>query len=292
MLGMGLLICYKLPDRSLLIIGLALVINLPSVVVRLAGGFITGADSPFPEQDQAVLLHYYEGATGGSYVEMLWLNLASFRDKMLFQVVSGRIFITFGLFLLGLYAGRKKYFETVSSQVPLAKKLLGYSWKTILLLAAFAAFFFGGAHLLHLHIPNFVNWSVGGLIYDLFNACLSLLYATAIVLLFQKPAWKNRLMNFYEVGRMGLTTYLMQTVFGVLIFFNYGLGLLSELSPSICFALAIVIFVLQIIFSKVWFRYFSYGPFEWLWRALTYFTIPQLRRSHGPAVNVINSGTR
>ena len=58
-----------------------------------------------------------------------------------------------------------------------------------------------------------------------------------------------------------------------------------------CFILAIALFVIQIIFSKVWFRYFSYGPFEWLWRALTFFTIPPFRKAHVPSVEVINSVT-
>ncbi|MFN5648302.1 MAG: DUF418 domain-containing protein [Sphingobacteriales bacterium] len=30
------------------------------------------------------------------------------------------------------------------------------------------------------------------------------------------------------------------------------------------------IWIFQIIFSNVWLRYFTYGPFEWLWRRLTY----------------------
>jgi uncharacterized protein len=34
--------------------------------------------------------------------------------------------------------------------------------------------------------------------------------------------------------------------------------------------LAFVIFALQIPFSKWWLSRFKYGPFEWLWRSLTY----------------------
>jgi len=35
-----------------------------------------------------------------------------------------------------------------------------------------------------------------------------------ILLLFRKVKWKPRLMQLYALGRMGLTTYLMQTLFG------------------------------------------------------------------------------
>lgn len=285
LLGMGLLVCYRMPDRVLLIVALALVINLPSVFIRVADGLMsTGSENPFPEQSPEQQMQYYEGAKNGSYIQMLRLNLDSFDDKMEFQLFSGRIFITFGLFLLGLYAGRKRFFETVPAHIPFVKKLLGLSWKTILVAVIFAAIFFGGIQLLKLQVPEYLNWAVGGLVYDLFNACIALLYVTAIVLLFQKAVWRKRLMNFYEVGRMGLTTYLMQTLFGALLFFNYGLGMLSELSPALSFVVAIFLFTIQIVISKLWFRFYHYGPFEWLWRALTLFAIPPFRRTQTPAV--------
>ena len=72
---------------------------------------------------------------------------------------------------------------------------------------------------------------------------------------------------------MGLTTYLMQSVFGTLIFFSYGFGLLFELGAAVTFGLGVVLFIIQIIFAKYWFRYFQFGPVEWLWRTLTYFKV-------------------
>ena len=76
-------------------------------------------------------------------------------------------------------------------------------------------------------------------------------------------------MRFYDVGRMGLTTYLMQAFFGVLIFSTIGLGLLGEVGAAISALMAIAIFVVQILFSKFWLKHFYYGPVEWLWRSLT-----------------------
>jgi uncharacterized protein len=70
----------------------------------------------------------------------------------------------------------------------------------------------------------------------------------------------------------------MQSAFGVLIFFGYGLGLLTQIGAAASFGLAIVIFILQIFFSKWWFRHFTFGPFEWLWRSLTYLKIQPIVR--------------
>ena len=83
-------------------------------------------------------------------------------------------------------------------------------------------------------------------------------------------------MHFYEAGRMGLTTYLMQAFFGVMIYSNIGLGLVNELGASISFVLAIAIFIIQIAISKFWMKHFYYGPVEWLWRSITNFKVQPL----------------
>ena len=86
-------------------------------------------------------------------------------------------------------------------------------------------------------------------------------------------------MNFYAVGRMGLITYLMQAVAGVLIFSGMGLGLLGEIGAALSALIGIAYFVLQMIFSNYWFTKFQFGPVEWLWRSLTYFKIQPLKKS-------------
>jgi uncharacterized protein len=34
--------------------------------------------------------------------------------------------------------------------------------------------------------------------------------------------------------------------------------------------IVLAIWALQLIISPMWLRHFRYGPFEWLWRSLTY----------------------
>ena len=85
-------------------------------------------------------------------------------------------------------------------------------------------------------------------------------------------------MIFYEVGRMGLTTYLMQTFFGVLLFFGIGFGLLGEMGALACAAIGVMIFIVQIYFSRWWLARFRYGFFEWLWRSATYLKVQPFRK--------------
>jgi uncharacterized protein len=278
MLGLGLLLFFRVSDKLLLIAGLVLVFNIPSLFMRIGGGLLNGNAELFPSQDPVKVMSYYETVKSGAYLDILRMNLLDFPAKMAFQIFSGRIFITLGLFLLGYYAGRKKLFSSLLEKINWIRKLLSYSWKTLVVSIVFAATFFGGAYLLKLQLPEFLQIAVGGFVYDILNASMAMIYVCGIILLFQKEKWKSRLMNFYQVGRMGLTTYLVQSLFGFFIFFNPGVGLLNELGAAICLGLAIGIFILQILFSKVWFQYFNYGMFEWVWRSLTYFKWQPLRR--------------
>ncbi len=274
MLGVGLLIFYKLPNKLLLILALSLTINLPSAVVRGIQALKAPAvgkenQAPF-SVDDAANEKYFDTVKSGTYVEILKANLGELDFKYQFQVESGRIYITLGLFLLGLYAGRKRVFEKLSEQLPLFKRLIKRNLWLLLGLILLALAFFGGAELAKIKLPDIVQWMVGGLIYDTFNLSLATIYVAGIVLLFQKQKCYLRLMNFYEVGRMGLTTYLMQTFFGFLIFFSVGFGMLGEIGALATVGIGIIIFIIQIYFSKWWLARFRYGFFEWLWRSATY----------------------
>lgn len=283
MLGVGLLICFKLPDKFLLILALALIINLPSAVVRGVEALnpvkqTEEQQNPFGGNNEDNE-KYFSTVKSGSYLEVLKANFYEFEFKYRFQVESGRIYITMGLFLLGLYVGRKRIFENWQLHLSGFKKYLAHSLWTILGLVLFAAAFFGGAELATIKLPEIVLWLVGGFLFDVFNLALATIYVAAIVLLFQKEKWKPRLIQFYAVGRMGLTTYLMQTFFGVLLFFGIGFGLLGEIGVLASVAIALVIFAGQIYFSKWWLARYRYGFFEWLWRSATYLKIQPFRNS-------------
>ena len=99
---------------------------------------------------------------------------------------------------------------------------------------------------------------------------LSLGYVSTIVLLWQNPLWQRRLMPFSYVGRMALTNYLLQSLICTTIFYSYGLGLYGRVGPLVGFFLGIVIYGLQIPFSRWWLSTHRYGPMEWIWRRLTY----------------------
>ncbi len=93
--------------------------------------------------------------------------------------------------------------------------------------------------------------------------CLVMLIAKSSIL----PKLKARLA---AVGQMALTNYLMQSIICVLIFFGIGLGLFGTFERWQQVLVVLGVWLLQILWSKPWLKKYRFGPFEWLWRSLTY----------------------
>jgi uncharacterized protein len=89
--------------------------------------------------------------------------------------------------------------------------------------------------------------------------------------------WLFRLLQ--PVGQMAFTNYLMQSLIMGLIFNGYGLGLFGKLHRYETYLIVGGVWLLQIIYSNIWLRYFRFGPCEWLWRSLTYWKVQPFKRN-------------
>jgi len=101
---------------------------------------------------------------------------------------------------------------------------------------------------------------------------LMLIFAyICLVMMFFKSGKMNSLkLRLAAVGRMALTNYLFQSILCMFIFYGIGLGLYGEVSRTVQLLIVFGIWVLQMSYSKPWLDHFHFGPFEWLWRSLTY----------------------
>lgn len=80
------------------------------------------------------------------------------------------------------------------------------------------------------------------------------------------------------VGQMAFTNYLSQTIICGIIFNGSGLGWFGYLQRYQLYEVVLGIWIFQIIFSNIWMRFYQFGPFEWLWRSLTYWKRQPIRR--------------
>lgn len=113
-------------------------------------------------------------------------------------------------------------------------------------------------------------------LYDIRRVGQTLGYLCVLILLYKVIPFRKVFAIFAPVGQMAFTNYLTQSIITSIIF--YGLGWYGKLQRYEVYYVVVAIWVFQIITSNIWLRYYRFGPFEWLWRSLTYKTIqPMLR---------------
>lgn len=99
---------------------------------------------------------------------------------------------------------------------------------------------------------------------------LAIGYGSIFLLLTTSEKFRSFFSPLGKVGRMSLTTYIMQSIIATLIFYSYGLGLYGKVSLWTGTMMAFGIFVFQVIFAEIWLAKFKMGPIEKLWRIGTY----------------------
>jgi uncharacterized protein len=100
-----------------------------------------------------------------------------------------------------------------------------------------------------------------------------------IIMILYKSGWFNWLFSIMRApGQMAFTNYLMQSAICAILFYGIGFGLYGQLQRFDVYLVVGAIWVFQIIFSHIWLRYFRFGPFEWLWRSLTYWKLQPMRK--------------
>ena len=178
---------------------------------------------------------------------------------------SNRIPKVLGMFLFGFYAGRKMMYIHLQDHVTLFKKLR--KWGLIMgIPTGIATAIFD---IDEKSVPK-VMGLVDTVLYALSVVPLCLAYVSAICLQWIKKEGNTKLKLLAPVGRMALTNYLMQSFIGIILYYGIGFGLGGDIGPSIYFPIGIGIYIVQILYSTWWMKHFNYGPFEWIWRMLTY----------------------
>ena len=66
------------------------------------------------------------------------------------------------------------------------------------------------------------------------------------------------------------------------IFYGHGFGLFGRYNYLEQFYFVLGIWLVELIWSPLWLKHFRFGPFEWLWRSLTYWRRQPMKRA--PAV--------
>jgi uncharacterized protein len=203
-------------------------------------------------------------------------STGSYFDLLVFRLVNEVPYIFVGLivwipavlafFLCGFYAGKKGIFKDLKSNRLLFNKICVFGFPI------------GAAALLLYILLETGLWPVGvaarPALLMMTNYLASIFifpaYVSLILLSLQAEYCRRILAPVAAAGRMALTNYLTQTLILITLFYGFGFGLFYRVSLTQGVMITITLYLIQIIWSNLWFKKFKYGPLEWFWRGLTY----------------------
>ena len=97
-------------------------------------------------------------------------------------------------------------------------------------------------------------------------------YIGLVMWFFKKGIFKNLQRRLQSTGRMAFTNYIGMSLICTLIFNGHGLGLFGTFDRLQQFLVVISVWVLILILSPLVLKKYKFGPLEWMWRKLTYFS--------------------
>ena len=199
-----------------------------------------------------------------------WLDVAvagiekGFLVNFTWTIEHGRATQTIFLFLLGILLGRKRLFYDEGNNIRI--------WKHVLVgsLCAFVVLF-----PLFKIVPEMVDIacvkkSLKVMLNMWKNLSMMLFYVSGVVLLYYRTKARDILIKIAPYGKMSLTNYLLQSIIGGFVFYNWGLGMYRYSGHASSLLLGVVCVILQYIFCRWWLSGHTHGPFEALWRRLTW----------------------
>jgi uncharacterized protein len=117
---------------------------------------------------------------------------------------------------------------------------------------------------------------------------IALGYASLLMLLLKVGPMRLLLYPLQCAGKMAFTNYLVQSLVMTSLFFGgrapagisdaWGLPWFGQMNLAALMPIVVTIWIAQLIVSTAWMSAFRYGPFEWLWRSLTYQRLVSIRK--------------
>jgi len=283
--GFLLILFRKVSDRGLLRWAIAFAL-IPVVLTALFAGLMqlimsvpeaaqqtqAGVEQSMA-QTQALYQRAVEAYSAGSYIDVMNIRIAEYTN-----LTIGALFffypVVLTMFLLGFLAARRGILKNIAENVGLLKKVAIWGFAVGAPLATLYAYTYSKVS------PMEMNWlAITASFSSIFGGIfLGMFYVSSLALLLNKGVLAFCKKQLAPVGRMALTNYLLQSIICTTLFYGYGFGLFGKITVWQGLLLSFVIFGLQIPFSRWWLSKFKFGPFEWLWRSLTYWKLQPFKK--------------
>lgn len=197
-----------------------------------------------------------------SYVQVFQFLIQGALVRVQEFVDGNRYFKVLGLFLIGYYIGRQKIYADLSVHRHLLRRVSVIGFSVGLPLSVVYAWSAVGGHPL--------GNAAHSLLYAVSVYPLGFAYMSSLCLLYLRSSRSSVWRALAAPGRMALTNYFCQSIVGMFLFYGIGFGLGAGVGLSLTEIIALGVFVLQMLLSRLWLHYCQFGPLEWIWRMLNY----------------------
>lgn len=237
----------------------------PIEVFYIIKGLIDPATTSLNLGSSALFKGILPAQSQGSWLDVAIMGIKNgFPVNFTWAIEHGRMTQTIFLFLLGIVIGRKRLFYDEGNNVQI--------WKHTLIVAACA---FAVILPLYYTVPEMVevkcvSSSLEVMLKMWRNLAMMLIIVSGVVLLFYRTSARNFLIKIAPYGKMSLTNYLSQSIIGGFVFYHWGLGLYQYCGHTVSLLMGVACIALQFVFCRWWLKSHSHGPFESLWRKLTW----------------------
>ena len=185
------------------------------------------------------------------------------------------MFLGMGLFKLGVFTNGR------STKTYLWMMLLGYAIGLSGKIWWVSAFAFSEKGIAH----NFETYPVTlHTFHELFRIAQTIGHIGLLLLMYRSGWFKWLVWPLAQTGRMALSNYLLQSILCGFFFYGFGLGMFAKLQIYETYLFVLAVWAVCIVFSVIWLRFFRFGPFEWLWRSLTYWEWQPIRKPTKPVL--------
>ena len=251
-------------DKVLKAIAFLLLLQ-PIELVYVIIGAIDPSASPL---DLGSLDHFNAVAVAQEHGSIFDVAIAGLRHgqqvNFLWAIENGRLTQTIFFFLVGIMLGRRRLFYNEGNNLALWKKVLRGAAVAFVILVP-----------LYYIVPKqfdsaCISNSLNVMLNMWKNLSMMLMIVSGITLLYYQTDAKKWLIKIAPYGKMSLTNYLSQSIFGAMLFYNWGFGLYRYCGHTVALLMGAGFIVLQYLFCTWWLKNHRRGPFEELWARLTW----------------------
>lgn len=262
--GLSLVLVSKMSNKAILIITIVCLMQ-PIELLHFIGSRMNESYT-LPDLNIGGLYgKTIESVKSGNLATFFWVNMTiGQKASLLWAVNGGRFVQTIGLFLLGFLLSRKNLFVLSKENTRFWIKLL------IISSLLFGALYPLKVELYDQATSNVMKGSIGTALDMWQKLSFTLIIISSFVITYYHSSLSRRMDKFRIYGKMSLTNYITQSILGAIIFFPIGLNLAPYLGYTASFIIGILMVIVQLYISNMWYKRFKQGPLEKIWHKATW----------------------